>query len=159
VTNGPNPQVDPLELEKLQFDYAWKWFSYHADQRVKMFNFMLIMLGVFATAIGTAIANDLHPHFTAILCFVSAALVSIFSLLDRRNQDLVWLGEEALIRLERDKLFGENERVLDRNDNPIWSGILWRQTLEERLEEEGKEVYCITLLMENTGCGCPGSLG
>jgi hypothetical protein len=38
---------DPSELQKLQFDFAWKWFAYHADQRVKMFNFMLIVFGIF----------------------------------------------------------------------------------------------------------------
>lgn len=33
--------VTPTDLEKMRFDYAWKWFNYHADQRMKMFNFIL----------------------------------------------------------------------------------------------------------------------
>jgi hypothetical protein len=40
------PSGDVSDLVKLQFDYAWKWFSFHADQRVKMFNFMLVVFGI-----------------------------------------------------------------------------------------------------------------
>jgi hypothetical protein len=103
MTNGTSPPVDPeLELHKLQFDYAWKWFAYHADQRVKMFNFMLIVFGVFATAIVTALGSkDLPSGVAAVLCFVAAALGLTFSLLDRRNRDLVWIGEEVLTHLEK----------------------------------------------------------
>src|SRR5690348_4185358 len=108
MTNGPDPPSNPqLELPKLQFDYAWKWFSYHADQRVKMFNFMLIVLGIFASAIVSAVGNkELPIGFAAVLCFVAAALALIFPLLDRRNRDLVWLGEELLTHLEKTVIFG-----------------------------------------------------
>src|SRR5947207_1704183 len=127
MTNGLNPQSEPSDLHKLQFDYAWKWFAYHADQRVKMFNFMLIVLGIFATAIVSAIANHLQPGFTAILCFVAAAMALIFSLLDRRNRDLVWLGEEVLTHVEKSILFGQDVRIQDRDGRPIQFGILSRQ--------------------------------
>lgn len=39
--------------------YAWSYFAYHADQRMKTFNFFLIVAGLFAGAL-------LH-------CFVTAA--------------------------------------------------------------------------------------
>src|SRR6516164_9689130 len=101
MTNGPSLPCDPeLELHKLQFDYAWKWFSYHADQRVKMFNFMLVALGIFAA--GVVNAFDKTPNIvTAILCFFAAGLAVVFTFLDRRNRDLVWLGEDVLTHLER----------------------------------------------------------
>src|SRR5258706_731665 len=108
MTTGPTggPQLDPAtDLRKLQLDYAWKWFSYHADQRVKMFNFMLIVFGVFATAIVTSVDKGLPSWFIAFLCFVAAALGLIFSLLDRRNRDLVWVGEEVLTYLENQFIF------------------------------------------------------
>ena len=31
-------------IEKGLLDYAWKYFSYHADQRFKSFNFFLLFL-------------------------------------------------------------------------------------------------------------------
>jgi hypothetical protein len=134
VTNGISPPVDPeLELHKLQFDYAWKWFAYHADQRVKMFNFMLIVFGVFATAIVTALGNeDLPSGVAAVLCFVAAALGLIFSLLDRRNRDLVWIGEELLTHLEKNFIFAKSEPIKSRRGKDIKFGILSRQQAEDR---------------------------
>jgi hypothetical protein len=133
MTNGPDPPSNPqLELPKLQFDYAWKWFSYHADQRVKMFNFMLIVLGIFATAIVSAVGNkELPIGFAAVLCFVAAALALIFPLLDRRNRDLVWLGEELLTHLEKTVIFGEGITIKDRRGRDVRFGILSRQSFED----------------------------
>jgi Flp pilus assembly protein TadB len=111
MTNGPSPPCDPeLELRKLQFDYAWKWFSYHADQRVKMFNFMLVALGIFAAAIVSAITYHMAHRATAILCFVAGILALVFGFLDMRNRNLVLLGEEVLMALERESHLWQRQR-------------------------------------------------
>ena len=56
----PSPlSKEPTELQKLRFDYAWKWFNFHAEQRTKMFNFMLVGLGILATALVGAIEKKL----------------------------------------------------------------------------------------------------
>jgi ABC-type uncharacterized transport system permease subunit len=57
MTNGTQPF--PSDLHKMPFDYAWKWFAFHAEQRTKMFNFMLIVLGIFATAIAGTLDKQL----------------------------------------------------------------------------------------------------
>lgn len=55
----PKPAVDPpTDLHKLQFEYAWKWFSFHADQRTKVFNFMLILVGILAAGTINALECD-----------------------------------------------------------------------------------------------------
>jgi hypothetical protein len=72
-----------------------------------MFNFMLIVFGIFATAIVTAIDKHLAPGFTAALCFIAAAVAAIFVLLDWRNRDLLRLAEELLTNLEKNVIFGE----------------------------------------------------
>jgi hypothetical protein len=133
--SNPPPAASPpqqvSDLHKLQFDYAWKWFSYHADQRVKMFNFMLVVLGIFAAGVVNAL--DKTPNIvTAFLCFFAAGLAVVFTFLDRRNRDLVWLGENVLTHLERKAIFGEGAKIQDRYDQPIDFGILWRQALEEQ---------------------------
>jgi hypothetical protein len=121
---------DVSELHKLQFDYAWKWFCFHADQRVKMFNFMLIVFGVFAAGVVNALDKALPPVAIAGLCFFATVLAGIFMLLDRRNGDLVRLGKDALIYLEQKAIFGE-DRIKDYHDREIDFGILWRQALEQ----------------------------
>jgi hypothetical protein len=39
------PQSPDSDLYKTQFDYAWKWFDFHAKQRTSMFNFYIIVVG------------------------------------------------------------------------------------------------------------------
>jgi hypothetical protein len=114
------------ELTKLQFDFAWKWFNYHADQRVKMFNFMLIMFGIFATAIVTAVDKKLPLVLTLGLCSIAATLALIFARLDTRNRRLVWMGEDVLVELERQVVFGRKE-IVGRYGEMIKFGLLWRQ--------------------------------
>jgi hypothetical protein len=132
MTNGPvRPRDPPSELRKLQLDYAWKWFSYHADQRVKMFNFMLVVFGIFATAIVSAVNYHLAPGSIAVLCIIAAMIGLIFARLDRRNRDLVGLGEELLTHLEKNFVFGEGITIKDRSGKDIQLGILSRQSFED----------------------------
>jgi hypothetical protein len=139
MANGPilprespsEPRGTLSELHKLQFDYAWKWFSYHADQRVKMFNFMLVALGIFAAAIVSAITNHMAHRATAILCFVAGILALVFGFLDMRNRDLVLIGEELLTALERNVIFGEGIAIKDRGGEDIQFGLLLRQSVED----------------------------
>lgn len=139
MPNESIPVADsPSELHKLQFDYAWKWFCFHADQRIKMFNYMLIVFGIFAAGVVNALDKDLPTGATSILCFIAAVLALIFTLLDRRNRDLVWLGEDVLMHLERKGIFGEDVKIRGRYDTEIDFGILWRQALEEKSANRGK---------------------
>jgi hypothetical protein len=131
-----DPPSDPSKLCKLQLDYAWKWLSYHADQRVKMFNFMLIVFGIFATAVVTAMDKGLPSGFTATLCFTAAALGLIFSRLDRRNRDLVWLGEEVLTHLEKNCIFGEGKKSKIARPNP--SGLEFCRAKQLKISVERK---------------------
>lgn len=123
---------DQFELEKLRFDYAWKWFNFHADQRIKMFNYMLVTFGIFAAGIVNALDKQIPHKVIAILCFFASLLALIFVLLDKRNKYLVWLGEDVLVHLERQTIFGQELEIEGRYEQQIKFGILWRQVLEER---------------------------
>ena len=133
MTNGPPDK--PSEFEKLQFDYGWKWFSYHADQRVKMFNFMLVVFGIFAAAVVNAVGTKQQPGFAAILCAIGAVLAAIFIALDTRNQYLLRLAEEVLCHLEENAIFGKGTTIKDRDGEGIRFGILSRQLSEERSDK------------------------
>ena len=132
-----------LELRKLQFDYAWKWFAFHADQRVKMFNYMLVVFGIFAVGIANALdkSKGVPPIVAAGLCFVAAILAVIFARLDARNRDLVWFGEDVLMHLERDSLFGTDNQISGRRNKTIRFGILSRQAWEQESESWGSKYF------------------
>jgi HAD superfamily hydrolase (TIGR01549 family) len=115
----------------LQFDYAWKWFNYHADQRVKMFNYMFVGLGLFATALTGTLGKGVPWWVPVALCFFASLLAVIFALIDGRNQRLVRLGEDVLFELESSAIFGKARYIKGRSKPDIPFGILRRQEEED----------------------------
>jgi hypothetical protein len=115
------------DIQKLQFDYAWKWFNFHADQRVKMFNYMLLAFGIFAAGLINALDKNFPKALVVAFSFAAALLAIVFRLLDRRNRDLVWLGEDVLKDLERTVIFDPNRRIRDSYGRDLPESILTRQ--------------------------------
>ncbi len=74
--------------DSVRFDYAWKWFAFHADQRTKMFNYMLIVFGIVAAGVVAALDKN-FDYVAAVLCVLASFLAGAFCLLDGRNQRLV----------------------------------------------------------------------
>ena len=97
-----------FELTKMRFEYAWKWFDFHAEQRTKMFNFMLIGLGVLASSVVTAWKECLEKEAIAI-CLGAVILAAIFIVLDLRNRHLYLLADAVLVDMERDVVFDEGD--------------------------------------------------
>lgn len=91
--------------------YAWNYFAYHADQRMKTLQFYLVMVAALAAGI-VALLTKTPPdpasepaahntsHLPSSLCFLITFLSVIFLLLDRRNAQLVKNGERALSHLD-----------------------------------------------------------
>lgn len=86
--------INDQEQIKMQFDYAWKWFDFHARQRTTMFNFFLIFAGFILTAIGQ-IFRAKHPDmFVAMVISAIGSTISLlFWGLDVRNGRLIAVGE------------------------------------------------------------------
>jgi hypothetical protein len=91
------PDDDKIRIE---FDYAWGWFQYHAAQRLTAFNFFLVIVGFLLVGFAQAIDHDWS-------CFgfgigLLGLLVAVgFLALDVRNDELVIRGENALRAVER----------------------------------------------------------
>lgn len=101
--------MDESQRNRLR-TYAWSYFAYHADQRVKSFNlYLLLMLGI----TGGIVALMAKPvgggnRYAACLCFLAACLSLLFCLLDRRNAELVKNGETALKHLDTIEKFADD---------------------------------------------------
>jgi hypothetical protein len=91
------------ELDKQRLTYAWQWFAYHAEQRMKLFHYTLIGFTLISAAIAQAVTSKEHG-FGALFCAFGIVLSFIFSRLDRRNRDLVRRGEKMLRALEHHAL-------------------------------------------------------
>jgi len=102
----PNGEPDTVvqSPDDPRLDYAWKWFNFHAEQRTKMFNYMLVGLGILATAIATMIQKGLAPG-AMVLSGAGVALCIAFLFMDLRNRNLYNLAQQVLLELETTQLF------------------------------------------------------
>jgi hypothetical protein len=91
--------MDPAK-EQMFRNYAWAYFAFHADQRMKTFNFFLVGSGILATAIATLVRAGDNPLWVSPLGLLLTCLSLIFWKLDRRNRVLVKNGEAALKYLD-----------------------------------------------------------
>lgn len=104
-----NPQgiagIGPADLARLQFEYGWRWFEFHAKQRVSMFNYFLIITGILANAF---VVSYTDGHSTiAVGIAALGILASIgFICFDIRNRSMASEGENVLEKLEADVIFG-----------------------------------------------------
>jgi hypothetical protein len=85
--------------ERIEFDYAWGWFQYHASQRLTAFNFFLIIVGLLLVGFAQAVGNH-WSLFGAALGSLGSVVAAGFLALDVRNQELVTCGVVALQKLE-----------------------------------------------------------
>ena len=71
-----------------------------------MFNFFMLFAGILANAFVLLMINDFQTQ-AGILALVYAIVCCMFVLLDRRNRQLVHLGERILARLESEATRGQ----------------------------------------------------
>ena len=104
------------ERDKLQFDYAWKWFESAAKQRMILFHYYLIIVGILANAI---VLSYKESYFGMV---ISVGIIGIFTSLaffffDIRNRGMAKLGEDILEKLENEVIFPPE--FVDKNGNKI----------------------------------------
>lgn len=81
-------------------DYAWKYFSLHAEQRLKTFHFFVILSTVITGGILTIAKDIINVGYAAPLAYLLSILTFVFYKLDLRNKELIKHGENALKTLE-----------------------------------------------------------
>jgi len=84
--------------------YAWNWFVYHAGQRITAFQIFLVFLG--ALAVGLSYSLEHGNFFLMSVVSLAAAFISVaFLILEIRNEKLVKVGRDALLKVEESKEF------------------------------------------------------
>ncbi len=67
------------------FEHAWEWFHFHADQRLKVFNFYLIIVGALIAGTLTVLEKERYAA-SALLCMIWLVTTFLFFKLDQRNR-------------------------------------------------------------------------
>jgi len=135
-------ETQPLELAKCQHSYAWNLFDFHAKQRVSMFNYFLIITGIFANGIIVSWKTDIHwiPVGLGLLGTITSLG---FILLDYRNKQLVEMAEDVLLKIETDWLYTKdfkvNRKEKPKDKEPIQGGFMLREYVHEQ-ERDNKNI-------------------
>ena len=104
--------MDNEELKDYR-EYAWKYFSLHADQRLKTFHFFVVLSAIISGAILTITKDVTNVSYAAPMAYLLSFLAFIFWKLDQRNSELIKHGENALKAIENSgKLFDSKSRAV-----------------------------------------------
>jgi hypothetical protein len=91
----------PLQPPDKALDHAWRYFALHAQQRISVFSFFVVLSGILATGIGAGLqAGKPMAPVVAILGALLALFSFVFYRLDRRGSELVKLAEDAIVASE-----------------------------------------------------------
>jgi hypothetical protein len=83
-------------------DYAWKYFALHADQRLRAFNFYLLIVAVILGGLLAYLKDARSPVYAAPAGFLLPILSYIFWRLDGRSQEFIRHAETVLKAIEKD---------------------------------------------------------
>jgi hypothetical protein len=87
--------------------YIWKYFEYHASQRLTTFNFYIVISTLIATGYFLAIKEV--PILSIVLSIFLILLSFIFWKLDLRNKQFIHYSEDALKCIESNDIIDEND--------------------------------------------------
>jgi uncharacterized membrane protein YbaN (DUF454 family) len=85
----------PFDFDKVANDVAMKWFEVHAEQRLKLLNFFLIIVG-FCIAGYFAALQARNGFAASIIALLLTCVCLCFKQLDRRTTQLLKLAEDYL---------------------------------------------------------------
>lgn len=143
-------EISKSEIEKMRFDYAWRWFDFHAKQRTTMFNFFLIVTGIVANGI-FALLKDPVQQGPATIASFSGALITIgFIFLEFRNRALVKYAEDVLFHIEKSQIFSWDVKTSETNA-PL--ALIYRERAGGMLKGFCRHKFWIPIIQGLVGIG------
>ena len=82
-------------------EHAWRYFELHANQRISIFNYFLVVSGAIAAGLATTLQGT--PRFASLGILLGGLLVLVsfvFWKLDQRSSFLIKLAEASLAEVE-----------------------------------------------------------
>lgn len=76
-------------------DHGWRWFSLHADQRMRAMNFFLVAAAFLTASYVRAIDSERHV-IAAFVAVLGVVATGVFWTIESRTRQLVHVGEAAM---------------------------------------------------------------
>jgi len=91
--------MEEKELTWLQFEYSWRWFEYHADQRLRAFYYFLIIVGFLSYGYTNQFIQP-DCFLKVVFCLMGIFISLAFLRIEKRNENLVQFAREELDKLD-----------------------------------------------------------
>lgn len=142
-------------LLKDAIDYSWKWFSYHAAQRMQTFNFFLVLVGALSVGYYQSFSASIY-WYSAAVAFVGVWVSLALFIVEVRNEDLVQLGRDALKSIEERPEFHSLPREVrilteDRERVLLVSHKFWLRFVELLVLSLFFMGWCASLVAQSRG--------
>lgn len=124
------------KLNEMRLNYAWSWFSLHAEQRGNLFNYFLIITGILINAYVMSLKDSLFILSLGI-CILGIMQGIGFLVFDLRNRQLIAYAEDVLEKLERDYFFTEDFVHWENNKR---LGLLMQDSINKMRENQGNVI-------------------
>jgi hypothetical protein len=142
-TNELHKGGDLTDVDKMRFDYAWKWFDFQAKQRMQLFNFFLIITGILASAYISAYEKRLFSMSIAV-GLIGTLQAFGFLAFDVRSRELTRYAEDVLERIEQNQLFTKSFT----DDGPLLGFMLQEKNAKMREGATGRGIWKTLLKMK-----------
>ena len=100
------------EIFNTRFEYAWKYFNFHATQRTTMFSFFLVFSGISINAC-VLLLNSEKYILLGLSSLMGIVMSIMFIFLERRNEELVHISEDILRTIEKEVLFKNSKHQIE----------------------------------------------
>jgi hypothetical protein len=114
-------------------DYVWKYWAFHADQRLRTFNFFILVVSVLLAGVFTYIKDARYPAYASPAGFLLAFSCYVFWRLDCRNRMLIQHAEGILKSIEQEiavNLVPEDRQLFSHED--VKTDKSWRDHVATR---------------------------
>lgn len=81
--------------------YVWGYFALHSDQRLKTFNFYLVLVTIVLAVALASLKDAKYPVYASPACILLTVLSFVFWKLDCRNRELIKHAEAILKSIEK----------------------------------------------------------
>jgi hypothetical protein len=95
-TPGSAPPTNDLETLKARLTYAWNVWEFHGRQRMSMFYYFLVIVGILVNGYITALKEPNLRHILPEICVLGLILSPIFLVIDWRNRKMLYFADELL---------------------------------------------------------------
>ncbi len=96
-------------------EYHWNYFSQHADQRLKTFNFYLVFSAILIGAFVNILDDDLQSNSKCVIPFLLCFISFVFWKLDKRTKHMIKNAENAIKSIDQIFIDSNDESRVELN--------------------------------------------